>query len=87
MNCVSLRDVSKRKSQRPLVRTIVVYVPDENNLPYLGILVVTDNQRQCGILEDGPDLGHFQIGDLVNYSCLPGFEFPVVTAGYGPFSG
>jgi len=87
MNCVSLRDVSKRKSQRPLVRTIAVYVPYENNLPYLGILVVTNNQLQRGFLEDGPDVGHFQIGDLVSYSYLPDFEYPWVTAGYGPFSG
>ena len=87
MNCAPLGDVSKRKSQRPPLRTIAVYVPYENNLPYLGILVVTNNRLQRGFLKDGPKLGSFQIGDLVDYSYLPGFEYPWVTAGYGPFSG
>ena len=87
MNCVSLRDVSKRKSQRPPVRTIAVYVPYENNLPYLGILVVTNNRLQTGILKDGPESGCFQTGDLVGYSYLSGFEIPWVTKDYGPFRG
>jgi hypothetical protein len=85
MKCVPLRDISKRHSEQPPVRTTAVYVPYEIDLPYLGILVVTDHGLQRGLLVDGPDSGHYQIGDIVGYSYLPGFDLPVVTAGCGPF--
>lgn len=59
-------------------------MPNVDESHYLGLITVTDREQCLGILDDAPDSGPFNKGDLIRYRCSPDFEFPLIIAGYGP---
>ncbi len=67
----------------PPVRTLAVLVPDEDKIPCLSWVNVTDRLRRVGYLEAAPRSGPFRNGELVQFDWVPGYKYPLVIAGFG----
>ncbi len=68
----------------PPARTLAVLVPDEDKIPCLSWVNVTDRLRRVGYLEAAPQSGPFRNGELVQFDWVPGYKYPLVIAGLGP---
>ena len=84
MSCVLIRDLVTKRNILPPVRTLAVLVPDEDKIPCLSWVIVTDSRRQMGYLKGAPLSGPFRSGELVQFDWLPGYRYPLVVAGFGP---
>jgi len=83
VSCVLVRDLVTKRITLPPVRTLAVLVPDEDKIPCLSWVNVTDRLRRVGYLEAAPQSGPFRNGELVQFDWVPGYKYPLVIAGFG----
>ena len=83
VSCVLVRDLVTKRIALPPVRTMAVLVPDEDKIPCLSWVNVTDRLRRVGYLEAAPQSGPFRNGELVQFDWVPGYKYPLVIAGFG----